>query len=90
MGDNRFDLLRNYVTVDSRISQKERELEALRREKSADEETIGKLMGSSDRRWKVVYFHFVKGLSLSQCAAKFHYSRQGVCKIIRSYRDKLK
>jgi len=90
MGNSRFDLLRDYLTADFRIEQKERELEALRKEKRAAEETISKLLGSGDRRWKVVYFHFVKGMSLSQCAAKFHYSRQGVCKIIRSYREKLK
>ena len=31
-----------------------------------------------------------RDMSLKRCADKFHYSRQGVCKIIRTYRKKMK
>jgi hypothetical protein len=90
MPEDRFGVLRGFLTVDSRIEAKQKELQALTEEKARDEETIRKLMSSDDRRWKVVYFHFVKGMSLRRCASKFHYSKQGVCKIIRTYRNKLK
>lgn len=90
MDDDRFDVLRDYLTVDARISEKQKELDGLRAEKAKAEEMIQRLRRSDDRRWKVVYSHFVLGMSLKRCADKFHYSRQGVCKIIRTYRKKMK
>ena len=90
MDDKRFDTLKDYLTVDARISEKEKELERLKAEKAKAEETIQRLRRSDDRRWKVVYSHLVLGMSLKRCADKFHYSRQGVCKIIRTYRKKMK
>lgn len=89
MADWKSEMLSEYLQMDSKIGEAKRSVDELTSKKAAMEETMRKAARSmGDRRFKVVYYHLAKGWSLSQCAKRFGYTKDGVCKILRSYRDK--
>jgi len=90
MSDWKSDMLSEYMLMDGRIAEAERSLKELRARKAAMEKTMRKAARSmGDRRFKVAYYHIAKGWSLSECAKKFGYTKNGVCKIVRCYRDNI-
>jgi hypothetical protein len=79
-----------YLSLLSLVSAKEKELSDLNVKKAEIEVVLAKLKNdNTDRHFNVIYDHIINGVSLTNCAKKYNYSRETIKKIVSNYRKNI-
>jgi len=78
------------TTYQKRIDSVTNEIKALERTKRRLDRLLSDIKREIEGNWfNVYYYHVVRGLSLRETAQRTHYSKAGVCKILKTIRKRV-